>query len=103
MAYGPFNRWKGLVIAIHRGRELEAWRNGGRVAEGFKAWRWLHLKCLALHHGRLRRAWPWTMETESTPHRAPATTIDIPHSKLSLVVLKRQRCVFLHLDSLRAL
>ena len=27
MAYGPFNRWKGLVIAIHRGRELEAWRS----------------------------------------------------------------------------
>eukprot|EP01043_Picozoa_sp_COSAG02_P078046 COSAG02_NODE_17383_length_1008_cov_0.969197_1_plen_194_part_10 len=51
-----FHRWKGLTIAIFRGRELKAWRDIGRVAEGFEAWRWLHGKILAVNAGVSRRA-----------------------------------------------
>ena len=51
-----FHRWKGLTIAIYRGRELRAWRDTGRVAEGFEAWRWMHGKILAVNAGVLRRA-----------------------------------------------
>ncbi len=51
-----FHRWKGLTIAIYRGRELKAWRDIGRVAEGFEAWRWLHGKILAVNAGVVRRA-----------------------------------------------
>jgi hypothetical protein len=51
-----FHRWKGLIIAIYRGRELKAWRDTGRIVEGFQAWQWLHGKIKAVNAGVVRRA-----------------------------------------------
>ena len=51
-----FNRWKGLLIAINRGRELKALRDSGRIAEGFEAWRWILSKVRAVNAGVMRRA-----------------------------------------------